>query len=168
VALVVPRGAGAAAAGGGSPLAVAVALAGAALAGSAYAEVRALSRSEHPLTIVLWFQGACVLLSLPGTLVGGPVLPRGLDLAWLAGVGVTAAAGQSCLTEGLRRLPAGRATLANPLVVAFGAALGALLFGESLGPEVLAGAALLVAGLLLAGLGRPRPGVAATAGASAP
>ncbi len=164
VAVLVPH-APAAGATGMAPAGVAVALAGAALAGSAYAEVRALSRTEHPLTIVLWFQAACALLSLPGMAWAGFVVPRGADLAWLAGVGVTAAAGQYCLTEGLRRLPAGRATLANPLVVVFGAALGALLFREPLGWNVLAGGALLAAGLSLAGLGRPRPGVAATADA---
>lgn len=150
VVVLAPPGLGAAV----EPLALGVALAGAILAGSAYAEVRALSRTEHPLTIVLWFQGLSAVLSVPGTLAAGIVVPRPLEWLWLAGVALTAHAGQVFLTLGLQRRPAGRATLANPLVIAFGAALAALVFDEPLGWNVAFGAGLLVAGLVLAGAKR--------------
>lgn len=164
VAALVPSGI----APGGSAAGVAVALVGAALAGSAYTEVRALARTEAPLTIVLWFQGLSLLLAIPGTILEGPVLPRGIEWLWLVGVGATGHLGQVLLTHGLARVPAGRGTLANPLVVAFGAGFGWAIFDEPLGWNVAFGAALLVAGLLLAGMHREPPGVAATAGASAP
>ncbi len=130
-----------------------VGLTGAVLAGSAYAHVRALSRTEHPLRIVLWFQLISAVLSLPGFVVAGPVLPRGAEWLTLAGVGIAGQCGQMLLTEGLRRVPAARATLANPLVVVFGALLGWLAFGEGLDWGDAAGTVLLVAGLLLAGTG---------------
>jgi len=130
---------------------VVVGLLGAVAAGSAYTEVRALSRGEHPLTIVLWFQMTMIFLSLPGTFVSGAVLPRGADWLWLAGVGLFGQAGQVFLTEGLRRTPAGRASLANPLVILFGAAIGWLLFHENLDWGDLLGAALLVFGLIFSG-----------------
>ncbi len=128
-----------------------VALAGALFSASAYTEVRALSRTEHPLTIVLWFQLLSTILAVPGTVLSGPVWPRGLDWLWLAGVGVAGQLGQVQLTFGLKKSPAGRGTLANPLVVIFGAALAWLIFGEGLDWGDLLGASLLVGGLLWAG-----------------
>ena len=105
----------------------------------------------YALTIVLWFQMTMIFLSLPGTFVSGAVLPRGADWLWLAGVGLFGQAGQVFLTEGLRRTPAGRASLANPLVILFGAAIGWLLFHENLDWGDLLGAALLVFGLIFSG-----------------
>ncbi|MCL4806592.1 MAG: DMT family transporter [Thermoanaerobaculia bacterium] len=62
--------------------------------------------------------------------------------------------GQLFLTRGLARVPAGRATLANPLTIAFGAVLGWIAFGEPLTLATLAGGAAIVAAVLLAGGGR--------------
>lgn len=146
----------------------AVGLCGALLAGAAYTEVRALSRTEHPVTIVLWFQLVSVVLAIPGTLATGFVVPRGIDWAFIAGVGLAGQLGQIFLTLGLSRTPAGRATLANPLVVLFGALCGALLFGESLGPWALVGGVLIVAGLLIVGSGRSGSPAASGRAASAP
>ncbi len=144
-----------------------VALAGAFFSASAYTEVRALSRTEHPLTIVLWFQLISTVLAAPGTALSGPVWPRGLDWLWLAGVGVAGHLGQVQLTFGLKKSPAGRGTLANPLVVIFGAALAWLIFGEGLDWGDLVGAGLLVGGLLWAGAPRKSPAPSAAPGTGA-
>lgn len=127
-----------------------VGLLGALFAGSAYTEVRALSKTEHPLTIVFWFQAISVVLAIPAT-ASHPVMPQGVDWLWIAGVGLTGQIGQVFLTWGLKRVPAGRGTLANPLVVAFGALLGYLVFGEGLDWGDAVGSLFLISGLLLAG-----------------
>jgi drug/metabolite transporter (DMT)-like permease len=66
--------------------------------------------------------------------------------------------GQLFLTRGLARVPAGRATLANPLTIAFGAILGWLAFSEPIGMWTLAGGAAIVAAVLLAGGGKSPTG----------
>lgn len=140
-----------------------VALLGAVFAAGAYTQVRSLAHTEHPLTIVFWFLGISALLAVPGTIAAGPVLPRGLDWLWLAGLGITGQLGQLFLTSGLRKVPAGRGSLANPLVVGFGALLGFGVFGEPLGWNVALGGAAIVLGLLVSGLGPARPAPVAAA-----
>ncbi len=124
------------------PLAVAAALGGAALTAVAYVGVRELSRTEHPLLIVLWFPLVAAPASVPGTIAYG-VWPRGHEWLLLAGVGLFAQLGQVWLTRGLALETAGRATAASYLQIAFAALWGWLLFAEMPGSWTLAGAGLI-------------------------
>jgi drug/metabolite transporter (DMT)-like permease len=152
VAMLVPW---ASAAGAPRPLApLLVGLLGALLSAAAYVTVRDASRTEHEETIVLWFPLTSVPLAVIGTLVEGPVVPTPADWGWLVFIAAAGQLGQLCLTRGLARVPAGRATLANPLTIAFGAVIGWIAFGEPLGLATLAGGAAIVAAVLLAGGGR--------------
>lgn len=152
VAMLVPW---AGAAGAPRPLApLLVGLLGALLSAAAYVTVRDASRTEHEETIVLWFPLTSVPLAAIGTLVEGPVVPTPADWGWLVFIAAAGQLGQLFLTRGLARVPAGRATLANPLTIAFGAVLGWIAFGEPIGLATLAGGAAIVAAVLLAGSGR--------------
>lgn len=152
VAMLVPW---AGAAGAPRPLApLLVGLLGALLSAAAYVTVRDASRTEHEETIVLWFPLTSVPLAAIGTLVEGPVAPTPTDWGWLVFIAAAGQLGQLFLTRGLARVPAGRATLANPLTIAFGAVLGWIAFGEPLRLATLAGGAAIVAAVLLAGSGR--------------
>lgn len=162
VALLVPRGAGFAGAHGTAPLLVG--LLGALLSAAAYVTVRDASRTEHEETIVLWFPLTSVPLAAVGTLVEGPVVPTPADWGWLVFIAAAGQLGQLFLTRGLARVPAGRATLANPLTIAFGAVLGWLAFDEPLGAATLAGGAAIVAAVLLAGSGKTEPAPSPTRG----
>lgn len=126
-------------------LAVAAALAGAALTAVAYVGVRELSRTEHPLVIVLWFPLVAAPAALPGTLARG-VWPTLGEWALLLGVGVLAQLGQVWLTRGLARETAGRATALSYLQIAFAVLWGWWFFAELPGPWTGAGAALIAAG----------------------
>ena len=153
VAMLVPWGAGA----GEAPLPLApilVGLLGAVLSAAAYVTVRDASRTEHEETIVLWFPLTSVPLAAAGALVEGPALPTAGDWAWLVFIAAAGQLGQLFLTRGLARVPAGRATLANPLTIAFGAVLGWIAFDEPIGLATLAGGVAIVAAVLLAGSGR--------------
>jgi len=162
VALLVPRGGGA---GGPAPALapILVGLLGALLSAAAYVTVRDASRTEHEETIVLWFPLTSVPLAAVGTALEGPVLPTAWDWGWLLFVAAAGQLGQLFLTRGLARVPAGRATLANPLTIVFGALLGWLAFGEPVGLATFAGGAAIVAAVLLAGGGRSRAAPAAEA-----
>jgi drug/metabolite transporter (DMT)-like permease len=126
------------------PWAVAAALGGASLTALALVGVRELSRTEHPLVIVLWFPLVAAPASLPATLAHG-VWPRGGEWALLLGIGVLAQLGQVSVTRGLALEHAGRATAVSYLQIAFAALWGWLLFAEVPGPWSAAGAALIAA-----------------------
>ena len=145
--LVQPGGAGSFVGGWG----VLVALSGAVLSAGAYVAVRDASRTEHPMALVFWFPAVSVVLAVPGTAAAGPVWPSGGEWIGLVFVALAGQLGQVFLTRGLYRVPAGRATLANPLTTLFGAFLGWAVFGERFGWPTLAGGLLLVAAVLLAG-----------------
>lgn len=83
------------------------------------------------------------------------MVPQRWDWAWLVLSSAFTSLGRS-FWWGLARVPAGRATLANPLVTAFGALLGWALFRESLTLPTLAGGVLLIGAVLLARQGSPR------------
>lgn len=147
IAVLSPAGGGAPVT---SPAALLVGLLGAVLSSAAYVTVRDARRTEHELTIILWFPLTSVPLALAGTLVEGPVVPTAAEWGWLVFVAAAGQLGQVFLTRGLFAVPAGRAVLANPLTVAFGALIGWLAFSEPLGPRTLAGGAAIVAAVLLA------------------
>lgn len=170
VYLVAPGAAGAVP-GSAGPASVApllVGLVAAALSGAAYVTVRHASRTEAEESIILWFPLTAIPFSVVGTLAAGPVLPGPVECAWLAGVALTGQLGQIYLTRGLARVPAGRATLVNPLTILFGALLGWLVFQEPIGPRTAAGGAAIVAAVLLAGSGRrPAAGTGSAGGVRA-
>jgi drug/metabolite transporter (DMT)-like permease len=130
-----------------------VGLLGSILAASAYLTIRDLSRSEHPLTILVWFPLASVPLSLVGTLVAGrDALPG--DASEVAGhllVTLTALVGQIAITVGLSRAGAAQATAVTLTGPAFGLLFGFLLFGTVPSAASLAGTAIVLTALGLLG-----------------
>ncbi len=136
------------------PGTVLVALAGAVCAAMAYVSVRRLSRTEHPHVIVFYFTLVTVPTALP-FLAAGAVWPTPREWLLLVGVGVTALLGQVFLTGGLQREQAGRATAIGYVQIVFAAGWSALFFAQYPDAAALAGALLVLAGVLV--LARRRP-----------
>ena len=154
VALLVPWGGASAASGPPPALApVVVGLLGAFLSAAAYVTVRDASRTEHEETIVLWFPLTSIPLAAAGTLLEGPAVPTAVEWGWLVFIAAAGLLGQLFLTRGLARVPAGRATLANPLTIVFGVLLGWVAFGEPLTLPMLLGGLAIVEAVLVAGGG---------------
>ena len=142
--------------GGGAeldPFAVLVAVGGAFFSAAAYVVVKRLSRTEHPVVIVLWFPLVAVPASIP-TVVPVAVWPAGLEWLVLIGVGIAAQLGQVWLTQGLRHETAARATAVSYLQVLFAAGFGVLLFQEVPTPLSLVGTVLVLLGTLLVAASR--------------
>ncbi|MBZ5640159.1 MAG: DMT family transporter [Acidobacteriia bacterium] len=128
-----------------------VGVAGSMLSGLAYIAVRKLSRTEHPMTILLWFPLATIPFSLAATLSAGrAAIPRdGSEVAGHLLVTATALVGQIALTHGLARAGAARATAVTLTGPVFGLALGFLMFGSVPTAASLAGTGVVLAALAL-------------------
>ncbi len=134
-----------------------VGLTGAMLSGLAYMTVRELSRTEHPLTILVWFPATTIPGSLVATIsAGAAALPQtGAQVLGHVLVFAAAVAGQFTLTAGLARADAARATAVSMAGPAFGLLFGFLFFGTRPTWASLAGTALVAGALVL--LARRRP-----------
>jgi drug/metabolite transporter (DMT)-like permease len=134
-----------------------VGLTGSLLSGLAYMTVRSLSRTEHPLTILIWFPALTIPGSLVSTLVRGEALcPRGWhDVLGHLSVIATALVGQLTLTEGLARATAARATAVSMAGPVFGLLFGWWLFDTVPAASSVAGTAIVCLALMLIAVNRP-------------
>lgn len=130
-----------------NPVAVAVALSGSLFSAAAYVVVRRLSFVEHPLVIVFYFPLITVPATIP-TILPEVIWPHGWEWLILLGVGITTQIGQVCLTRGLQREPAGRATAISYTQVVFATVLAAIFYAEIPNPWAIFGSLLVLAGVL--------------------
>lgn len=145
-----------------------VGLLGSLLSGTAYMAVRRLSRTEHPLTILVWFPMASIPLSLLATLsTGRAAIPKTrVEIAGHLLVFLSALAGQWTLTSGLARAGAARATAVTMTGPVFGLLFGWSMFGTRPGWTSLAGTAFVITAVVLLARRPPAPAsVPAAAGA---
>ena len=133
-----------------------IGLGGALLSAIAYVNVRALAKSEHPLVVVFYFPLISLPISIPFVLMH-PVLPTGMELLMLLGVGLFSQFGQLFLTVGFKHLPAARATSISYVQVFFAAVWGWTLLGETINQWELIGALMVMAATLLSLSSSARP-----------
>jgi len=129
---------------------------------TAYTIVRVLTRTEHPLIIVMAFAVVSVPLSLLAGW-GDWRWPVGMEYAWLLALGVTTQSGQVCLTKALQSLNASRATQIGFIGVVFAMLLGIPLGDGMPGMAQLGGAALIFWSLHLGRVRKAKGGAAVVA-----
>jgi drug/metabolite transporter (DMT)-like permease len=119
--------------------------------------VKKATRQHSPLTIIVFSSGsAAAILFVTAAIAGEQILPTSIQgWAVVIAMGVVAhVIGQGLIASGMRRAPVGLASvllLIQPVVAAIGAWV---LFGESLSPLEIAGAALVLTGLAIASRAR--------------
>jgi drug/metabolite transporter (DMT)-like permease len=130
---------------------------GSLLSALAYMTVRDLARTEHPITILVWFPLATIVPSFfAATAAGSASLPKnGTEVLGHLLVTVSALLGQVALTLGLTRVAAAKATAVTLTGPVFGLAFGWLMFGTVPDAFSLTGAGLVVGAVGL--LGRATP-----------
>ena len=128
-----------------------VGLTGSMLSGLAYMAVRKLSKTEHTLTILVWFPLATIPLSLIATIHAGPAaLPRnGFEVAGHLLIFGSALLGQYTLTMGLARAGAARATAVTMTGPVFGLLFGWWMFGTRPAPVSVAGTIIVIVAVVL-------------------
>lgn len=134
--------------------AVLAALGGAVFSAFAYVTVRRLRLSDDPHVIVMYFPVVAVPATLPFAIAHWQSPSMRGWLLMLA-LGVATQASQVLFTKGLALVPAGRATTVGYVQIVFAAVWGVLVFGEIPSLLTVAGALLVVAGVLV--LWRPSP-----------
>ena len=113
--------------------------------------------ARDPIATIVLLQNACaaVLVTPLGLWVWVPPAP--VDLAWFAAVGLLGTAGHVALAWAYGRAQASRMGAIEYTAFVWAAGLGFLFFGEVPSPATLAGAALIIAGALVAArAGQPR------------
>ena len=127
------------------PIGVSLALGGAVCSSFAYVTVRQLSRTEHPLVIVLYFPLVATPLAIPWAAAAW-VTPTPVEILLLVLVGLATQIGQVFLTLGLAVERVGRATSVSYLQIVFAIGWQLAIFGHVPEASTFAGAALIVAG----------------------
>ncbi len=135
--------------------AVLAALGGAVFSAFAYVTVRRLRLSDDPHVIVMYFPVVAVPATLPFAIAHWQS-PSTRGWLLMLALGVATQASQVLFTKGLALVPAGRATTVGYVQIVFAAVWGVLVFREIPSLLTVAGALLVVAGVLV--LWRPSTG----------
>lgn len=138
------------------PLGAASALGAAFFAGLIFTLIRKISRTEHPLTIVLYFYLVAAPLAL---VLSIPVWVTPSPWQWLLliGIGFFTQAGQLNMTKGLALVSAGKAAAGHTMQIVFAAIWGAIFFSEVPTWLSLAGALIIIASTVVLGSLKERP-----------
>lgn len=136
----------------------AVGLFGSILSGCAYMTVRHLSKTEHPLTILVWFTAVTIPGALVGTIAAGrDALPKtGAEALGHVLVFLAAITGQWSLTQGLSRAGVARGTAVTMSGPVFGLLIGWLVFSTVPTAASVLGTALVTTSLILLAISKPR------------
>jgi drug/metabolite transporter (DMT)-like permease len=128
-----------------------IGLTGSMMSGMAYMAVRRLAKTEHTLTILVWFPLASIPVSLVTTILAGSrALPKSaVEVAGHLLVFATALLGQYTLTAGLARAGAARATAVTMSGPVFGLIFGWLLFGTAPTPTSILGTIIVIIAVVL-------------------
>lgn len=126
-----------------------IAFASAVITGCSYTMVRKLKQTVDTPTIVFYYNIVTVLASFPVMLLGGFVMPGGLEWLKLLCLGLSALLFNYFNTSAYKYAPAGEISIYNYLSVIFSSAFGVLLWREHLVAGTLAGIALILGGAYL-------------------
>lgn len=117
------------------------------LAGVAYTLVRKLRHDDHPLVIVLYFPLVTVPIVGTYSLLHW-VAPTPIEWLLLLWVGATVTVAQILMTLAYQLEPPSRVSVYNYFGTLYAAAIGPLVFGESLTLTVVCGIILILFGVL--------------------
>jgi len=116
--------------------------------GMAYACIRKLKESEHPLVVVLYFP----LVSIPIMLVVSCfnwITPIGADWIYILLMGIFTQIAQVLMTKGIQSGLANKMISLKYIGTIYALAIGYILFGESYGIMSLIGIVLVISGVVL-------------------
>jgi drug/metabolite transporter (DMT)-like permease len=123
-----------------------IALGGAAFSGSAYATIRQMP-SERPEVVVMYMPLMAVPMSLP-FIASNWHAPTWTEWLLLIAIAISTQIAQTAMTKGLQIEKTARATMVGYVQIIFAGAWGAMLFAEAITWWTVAGAVIVLAGML--------------------
>jgi drug/metabolite transporter (DMT)-like permease len=123
-----------------------IALGGAAFSGSAYATIRQMP-AERPEVVVMYMPLMAVPMSLP-FISSNWHAPAWTEWLLLIAIAISTQIAQTSMTKGLQVEKTARATMVGYVQIIFAGAWGAMLFGETITLWTVAGAVIVLAGML--------------------
>lgn len=115
-------------------------------AGGAYVTVRYLRKTDSPRTIVFYFTLLTTVSMFPFILKGDWLIPRGLDIIKVLGIGVFATSGQYALTYAYKFVEASQVSIYTYTGIIFSSIIGIVVFKESLELFTVLGGLLIISG----------------------
>ena len=115
-------------------------------AGGAYVAVRYLRQTDSPKIIVFYFTLLTTVCMLPFILKGDWLMPAGIDIVKVLGVGLFATMGQYALTYAYKYVEASQVSIYTYSGIIFSSIIGILIFKESLEIFTVLGGLLIIAG----------------------
>jgi len=109
-----------------------IAVSSAIITGCSYTMVRKLKQTTDTPTIVFYYNIMTVLIALPLTILGGFVMPQGLEWLKLICLGTCSLLFNYFNTASYKHAPAGEISIYNYLSILFSSLLGILLWDEHL------------------------------------
>lgn len=122
---------------------------GATFGGIAYIAVSYLKKSDTPETIVFYFTLITSICTLPFVLGGNWIIPRGIDILLVLGLGIFSTLGQIFMTYGYRYADASEVSIYLYADIIFSALIGLMIFSEV--PDILTilgGLSIFIAGII--------------------
>ena len=129
-------------------LSILIAFLGAISTSLAYITVKKLSLKEYVFIIIKYFPLISVITLSPFVLVNW-VTPNIIDMIWIIGIGLFTQAGQTFLTNGIKKLPTSEAATINYLQVFFGSLWGIIFFNEIINISFIFGSLLVLLGTII-------------------
>ena len=126
-----------------------IAFASAVITGCSYTMVRRLKRDTDTPTIVFYYNIMTVSVALPLTVLGGFVMPRGLEWVKLVCLGLCSLLFNYFSTASYQYAPAGEISIYTYLSILFSALIGVLVWKERLVSGTVVGILLVLAGAYL-------------------
>lgn len=117
------------------------------LSGFSYNTIRRLRGREHPLVVVLWFPLVALPIGLAGTLYHG-LWPTPIEWFWLLLTGIFTQGAQLSQTRAYQAEELSKVASLNYVGILYAVGFGYLLFHEKLSWSILAGMALVLAGVV--------------------
>jgi drug/metabolite transporter (DMT)-like permease len=138
------------------PIGVALSLASAAVISAYLLGADVVLRRTQPLTSAMWVSGAASIALFAASFATGRWRPPVGWAEWgpIAAMGVATAGAFVCLLEGIRRIGAERSSIVSSAEPLAAAVLAWAFLGQEVGAGVALGGALILAGAILASLGR--------------
>ena len=115
-------------------------------AGAAYVTVRYLRKTDEPRTIVFYFTLLTTVCMIPFILSGDWILPRGIDIILVLGIGVFATSGQYSLTYAYKFVEASQVSIYTYTGIIFSSIIGIIVFKESLELFTILGGLFIISG----------------------